>query len=144
MPKESQKEAQKEDAGEKKSSKKSVCVIAKPLAKRRVEKKLLKLVKTAAGKKEVKRGVKDVVKAIKKGEKGICVLAGDISPIDVITHVPIVCEEHGISYIYVSSRESLGLASGTKKPSSAILVSEKVKNSNKDEYEECLSSMKSE
>ncbi len=35
----------------------------------------------------------------------ICVLAGDISPIDVITHIPIVCEDHKIQYIYVPSKE---------------------------------------
>lgn len=35
----------------------------------------------------------------------ICILAGDISPIDVLTHIPIVCEDHGIPYVYVPSKE---------------------------------------
>jgi len=35
----------------------------------------------------------------------ICILAGDISPIDVLTHIPIVCEDHQIPYIYVPSKE---------------------------------------
>lgn len=35
----------------------------------------------------------------------ICILAGDISPIDVLTHIPVVCEDHAISYIYVPSKE---------------------------------------
>lgn len=34
-----------------------------------------------------------------------CVIAGNISPIDVITHVPILCEESNIPYIYVPSKE---------------------------------------
>jgi H/ACA ribonucleoprotein complex subunit 2 len=33
------------------------------------------------------------------------VLAGDISPIDVITHIPIVCEDNKVPYIYVPSKE---------------------------------------
>jgi H/ACA ribonucleoprotein complex subunit 2 len=33
------------------------------------------------------------------------VIAGNISPIDVITHVPILCEEANIPYLYVSSKE---------------------------------------
>ena len=37
----------------------------------------------------------------------ICILAGDISPIDVITHIPILCEDSGIPYIYVPSKEVL-------------------------------------
>lgn len=35
----------------------------------------------------------------------LCVIAGNISPIDVITHVPILCEEANIPYIYVPSKE---------------------------------------
>lgn len=35
----------------------------------------------------------------------ICVLAGDISPIDVITHIPIVCEDNKVPYIFVPSKE---------------------------------------
>jgi len=33
------------------------------------------------------------------------VLAGDISPIDVITHLPVLCEDHDIPYIYVPSKD---------------------------------------
>ena len=32
-------------------------------------------------------------------------IAGNISPIDVITHVPILCEEANVPYIYVPSKE---------------------------------------
>jgi H/ACA ribonucleoprotein complex subunit 2 len=38
----------------------------------------------------------------------VCIIAGNISPIDVITHIPILCEEAGIPYIYVPSKEDLG------------------------------------
>jgi hypothetical protein len=50
------------------------------------------------------------------------VIAGDISPIDVITHVPILCEEAGVPYIYVHSKEELGAAGQTKRPTSCMLV----------------------
>lgn len=32
------------------------------------------------------------------------VIAGDVSPIDVISHIPIVCEDNKIPYAYVPSR----------------------------------------
>lgn len=35
----------------------------------------------------------------------VCVLAGDISPIDVITHLPVLCEDNDIPYIYVPSKD---------------------------------------
>ncbi|KAJ3081027.1 hypothetical protein HK102_002629 [Quaeritorhiza haematococci] len=72
--------------------------------------------------KHVKRGVKEVVKGMRKGAKGVVIIAGDISPIDVITHVPVLCEESDVPYIYVPSKEDLGFASSTKRPTSCIMV----------------------
>lgn len=87
------------------------------------------VLRAAASKdKHVKRGVKEVVKALRKGEKGyawhfsrmavnlptpsaiascrICVLAADISPIDVISHIPVLCEDSNVNYCYVPSKAS--------------------------------------
>lgn len=38
----------------------------------------------------------------------VCIIAGDISPIDVITHLPVLCEDHDIPYIFVPSKEVIG------------------------------------
>ena len=99
-----------------------VNAIAQPLASRKSTKKLHKLVKKAAQAKCVRRGVKEVVKALRKGEKGFCIIAGDISPIDVVTHLPILCEDREVPYIYVPSKLDLGTAACTKRPTSCILV----------------------
>uniref|UniRef100_A0A2P2MSQ5 H/ACA ribonucleoprotein complex subunit 2 n=1 Tax=Rhizophora mucronata TaxID=61149 RepID=A0A2P2MSQ5_RHIMU len=79
--------------------------IAKPLAGKKLSKKTFKLVRRAAERKCLKRGVKEVVKSIRRGQKGLCIIAGNISPIDVITHLPILCEENDIPYVYVPSKE---------------------------------------
>ena len=47
-----------------------VAPIATPLAGKKLTKKTLKVVKKAAGGKFLRRGVKEVVKALRKGEKG--------------------------------------------------------------------------
>lgn len=99
-----------------------VSPIASPLAGKKLTKKSLKVVKRASKTKLLRRGVKEVVKALKKGQKGLCIIAGDISPIDVITHVPILCEESDVPYIYVPSKEDLGAAGATKRPTSCTLV----------------------
>lgn len=99
--------------------------IAKPLAGKKLSKRTLKLVRRAAENKCLKRGVKEVMKSIRRGNKGFCVIAGNISPIDVITHVPITCEEADIPYIYVSSKEDLANAGATKRPTCCVLVSTK-------------------
>ncbi|KAL3834679.1 hypothetical protein ACJIZ3_009415 [Penstemon smallii] len=99
--------------------------IAKPLAGKKLSKRTLKLVRRAAEHKCLKRGVKEVVKSIRRGNKGVCVIAGNISPIDVITHVPVLCEEANIPYIYVSSKEDLANAGATKRPTCCVLVQTK-------------------
>ena len=117
-----------------------VSPIANPLADKKLTKKVLKTVKAAAGAKLIRRGVKEVVKALKKGEQGLSIIAGDISPIDVICHVPILCEEKNIAYVYVPSKEELGTASLTKRPTSIVLV--KLGPAFADSYAECEKDMR--
>ena len=56
------------------------------------------------------------------------VLAADISPMDVISHIPVLCEDHGIPYVYVTSRAELGMAGQTKRPTSVVMVSREGKD----------------
>lgn len=105
------------------------------MAARKSTKKLYKLVKKATQSKCVRRGVKEVVKALRKGEHGLCIIAGDISPVDVITHIPVLCEDRHIPYIYVPSKHDLGAAAQTKRPTSCILVTPKDSFSEKSLYD---------
>ncbi|GFR53187.1 hypothetical protein Agub_g15935 [Astrephomene gubernaculifera] len=111
-----------EQGGDYETKKKFCSVIAKPLADEKLCKKVYKLAKKASKRKQIRRGVKEVVKALRKNTKGICILAGDISPIDVLTHIPIVCEDHKVQYIYVPSKEDLGAAALSKRPTSCLLI----------------------
>ncbi|KAA3456921.1 H/ACA ribonucleoprotein complex subunit 2-like protein [Gossypium australe] len=116
-------EAEKTQQKEKERKKMlAISPIAKPLAGKKLSKKTLKFVRKAAEHKCLKRGVKEVVKSIRRGHKGLCVIAGNISPIDVITHVPILCEEADIPYVYVPSKEDLATAGSTKRPTCCVLV----------------------
>ncbi|KAJ3699276.1 H/ACA ribonucleoprotein complex subunit 2-like protein [Rhynchospora pubera] len=103
----------------------SLMPIAKPLAGKKLCKRTFKLVRRAAESKCLRRGVKEVVKSIRRNQKGLCVIAGNISPIDVITHLPILCEENSIPYIYVPTKEDLANAGATKRPTCCVLVTTK-------------------
>jgi H/ACA ribonucleoprotein complex subunit 2 len=43
---------------------------------------------------------------------------------DVISHIPVLCEDHNVPYIFVTSRAELGAAGNTKRPTSVVMVSE--------------------
>mmetsp|Transcript_15898 Transcript_15898/g.23248 ORF Transcript_15898/g.23248 Transcript_15898/m.23248 type:complete len:154 (+) Transcript_15898:181-642(+) len=100
----------------------AINAISTPLASKKSTKKAHKLVKKASSAKIIRRGVKEVIKGIRKNEKGLCILAGDIYPIDVISHLPILLEEKGIPYLFVPSKQELGAAACTKRPTSVVLV----------------------
>ncbi|KAK7516312.1 50S ribosomal protein L30e-like protein [Phyllosticta citriasiana] len=107
---------------------------AVPLADDKVTKKIFKTVKKAAKNKTLKRGVKEVVKAVRKSSthlpasstvsdpSAVVVIAADISPMDVISHIPVLCEDHNIPYIFVASRAELGAAGNTKRPTSVVML----------------------
>lgn len=116
-----------------------VSVIAKPMASRKLTKRLYKITKKAKKAKKLKRGVREVVKGLRKNEKGVVVLAGDVSPIDVISHIPVYCEEKDIPYCYVPSRKELGCASGTQRPTSVVLV--QAGKDYEELYQECCSTV---
>ncbi|KAL7061140.1 hypothetical protein AAHC03_09712 [Spirometra sp. Aus1] len=85
------------------------CAIAKPMASEKLTRRLGRLMKKAKRNKLLSCGVKDVVKQIiKKKLPGILVIAGDVSPIDTVSHIPVICEENNIPYCYVPSRYDLG------------------------------------
>ena len=100
-----------------------------------------------------RRGVKEVVKSIRKNEKGyrfdirfviarVLVLAANISPIDVISHLPVLAEENGIPYVFVSTKEALGEAATTKRPTSCIHIVRKDDFSEKKKYDEVFDEVK--
>ncbi|EMC99220.1 hypothetical protein BAUCODRAFT_55619, partial [Baudoinia panamericana UAMH 10762] len=119
---------------------------ANPLCDEKAQKKVLKSVKKAAKSKALKRGVKECVKSIRKSPpanpntynpsnlpSGIVILAADISPMDVISHIPVLCEDHNIPYLYVPSRAELGAAGATKRPTSVVMLMPRVGKGAKEE-----------
>ena len=52
----------------------------------------------------------------------LLVLAADITPIDIISHLPVLSEDAGIPYVFIPSKEELGHASATKRPTSCVMI----------------------
>ena len=101
-----------------------VSPVADPLMAGKLYAKTMKLVRKASEAKAIRRGVPEVAKAIRKGQKGLVILAADIYPVEVIAHLPVFCEEKNVLYSYVPSRQALGAACLTKRAASAIMVFE--------------------
>merc|ERR1712212_1116758 len=102
-------------------------IIAQPMASKKLAGRIYKLLKKAkaVGDKDfIYEGIKEVQQKIRRGKTGIVIFAGDISPIEVMCHLPAVCEEKEIPYIYTPSRQDLGTALGRKRGAIILLVRE--------------------
>jgi large subunit ribosomal protein L7Ae len=71
---------------------------------------------------KVKKGTNEVTKAIERGISKLVVIAEDVEPPEVVAHLPILCEEHGIPYGFVPSRQELGKALGIDVTSAAAAI----------------------
>lgn len=103
------------------------CPISYPYAsdKPKLTKKVYSLINKAVAKdkkKGVLKGIKDVTKAIRKKQKGIVVIGADVSPYDVVSHLPVMLEEAKVPYVWVPSRQDLGTATMCKRPTTVVLL----------------------
>ncbi|XP_017774542.1 PREDICTED: H/ACA ribonucleoprotein complex subunit 2-like protein [Nicrophorus vespilloides] len=129
------------EEGSYESKLKHVSIIAKPMASKKLTKKCYKLIKKAVKHKTyVRNGLKDVQMRIRKGEKGLVIFAGDVTPVDIMCHLPAVCEEKDIPYCFTPSRTDLGAALGAKRGCLMVLVRENEEY--KEAYDECKAELK--
>ncbi|XP_012534352.1 H/ACA ribonucleoprotein complex subunit 2-like protein [Monomorium pharaonis] len=118
-----------------------VNTISKPMAPKKLTKKIYKCIKKASKHKTyLRNGLKDVQKHLRKGETGLVVFAGDVYPIDIMCHLPIVCEDKNIPYCFTPSRMDIGAAMGMKRGSLMVLVKEH--SDYKELYDEITLAMK--
>ena len=120
------------------------CPISTPFSsdKPKLTKKLYSLIFKAVAnnkKRGIVKGIKDVTKAVRKGSKGIVVIGADVSPFDVISHLPVLLEEKKVPYVYVPSRGDLGAATQCKRATTVVLLrpNEEIEAS----YEKCVSAI---
>ena len=99
----------------------ALSAISDPLARKSLAKTIIQLGSQFSEERILRRGVKEVVKALRRKKRGIVVLAGDITPVDLVSHIPIMCEDLGFPYVYVRSKEYLGEATLSKNPTTVIM-----------------------
>ncbi|MBS7605050.1 MAG: 50S ribosomal protein L7Ae [Candidatus Bathyarchaeia archaeon] len=61
---------------------------------------------------KVKRGTNETTKAVERGLAKLVVIAEDVDPPEVVAHLPLLCDERKIPFVYVPSKAKLGSAAG--------------------------------
>ena len=60
----------------------------------------------------VRRGTNEATKAIERGQAKLVLIAEDVDPPEVVAHLPLLCEERKISYVFVPSKDKIGSSAG--------------------------------
>lgn len=73
---------------------------------------------------KVRKGTNETTKAVERVIAKFVVIAEDVDPPEIIFHLPIMCEEKNIPYIFVASKNKLGSALGIDVPSASAAIIE--------------------
>ncbi|MDR3282133.1 MAG: 50S ribosomal protein L7Ae [Candidatus Methanoplasma sp.] len=71
---------------------------------------------------KIKKGTNEVTKAAERGDAVIVIMAVDVNPPEILAHLPSLCEERNVPYVYVPSKAELGNAIGLEKPTASIAI----------------------
>lgn len=86
--------------------------------------KILQAVEAAKNTGKVRKGVNETTKSIEKGIAQLVVIAEDVEPEEIVMHLPALCEEKKINYVYVPSKVEIGRASGIDVGCAAVSIVE--------------------
>jgi large subunit ribosomal protein L7Ae len=91
---------------------------------REVVDKVLQLIEVARNTGKLRKGTNESTKAIDRSIAKIVVIANDVEPKEIVMHLPALCEEKKIPYVFVPSKVELGRAAGLDVGSAAIGIVE--------------------
>lgn len=86
--------------------------------------KVLQAIEMARNTGSLRKGTNESTKAIERGVAQLVVIAEDVEPKEIVMHLPGLCEEKKIPYVYVPSKQELGRAAGIDVPSAAISIAD--------------------
>ncbi len=84
----------------------------------------LELVERVAKKGKVRIGVNEVTKAIERGTAKLVLVAQDVSPVEIVMHLPLICKEKNIPFSYVKTKSELGKKAGIAVGTSTVAVTD--------------------
>lgn len=86
----------------------------------------MNLVQQAQNYNQLKRGANEATKTLNRGLAEFIVMAADTQPLEILLHLPLLCEDKNVPYVFVRSKQALGRACGVSRPiiSCSVTVNE--------------------
>jgi large subunit ribosomal protein L7Ae len=72
----------------------------------------------------VRKGTNETTKAVERAHAKLVVIAEDVDPPEVVAHLPLLCDERKIPYVFVPSKQKVGSAVGIDVPAASACIVE--------------------
>lgn len=95
----------------------------KPIPKE-LKEKVLQALEMAKNTGKVRIGTNETTKAVERGLAQLVIIAEDVEPKEIVMHLPVLCKEKKIAYVFVPSKLEIGRASGIDVPSAAVCITD--------------------
>ncbi|MHA1730147.1 MAG: ribosomal L7Ae/L30e/S12e/Gadd45 family protein [Promethearchaeota archaeon] len=73
---------------------------------------------------KIKKGMNETTKSIERQKSKFVAIAGDVDPPEIVFHLPLICDEKNVPYVFIDTKEDLGAAVKMQVPCSAISVND--------------------
>ncbi|OEH79568.1 NHP2-like protein 1 [Cyclospora cayetanensis] len=95
---------------------------AYPLASDELTNTILGTVQQAHSYKQLRKGANEATKGLSRGIAELIVLAADAEPLEILLHLPLLCEDKNVPYVFVKSKVALGRSCGVTRPVIACCI----------------------
>jgi large subunit ribosomal protein L7Ae len=86
------------------------------------EAKVLEIVEIARTSGKIRKGANEATKALEKGQAKLVVYAEDVTPKEIIMHLPLLAKEKNVPCFAVAKKDDLGAAAGLAVSTAAVAV----------------------
>lgn len=86
--------------------------------------KVLQVLESAKNSGKLRKGTNEATKAIQNGKAQLVVIAEDVDPEEIVMHLPALCDEKKVTYVFVPSKQDLGRSAGVDRPMAAAAVTD--------------------
>lgn len=88
---------------------------AYPMADDNFSAQIFDLIELAREFNQIKKGANESTKVLKKGLVELVIIAADAEPLEIVLHLPLLCEDKNVPYIFVPNKKTLGEACGVQR-----------------------------
>ena len=73
---------------------------------------------------KIRKGTNETTKTIERGKAKLVLIAENVTPPEVVAHLPLLCDERKAAYVYVPDKQRIGEALGLTVGSAAAAIEE--------------------